>query len=162
MNQEIKREKKRAKRERIDKTTNQYMINLAWGILVIILLRFVEAGYTSSNTILQMPGIMKTFACVFAVVSVGLFVCGGKNLFDKKATFLGYAAFALTLTLGAVWIGFYPEIRNLLGGISPAALNVDSRWWISRGPIVVVVTYLVLTLVWTAVKISMIERGKKI
>ena len=39
--QNIKKEKIRAKRALIDSITNKYMVNLAWGIFVIILLRFV-------------------------------------------------------------------------------------------------------------------------
>ncbi len=160
--QDIKREKKRLKREKIDKTTNQYMINLAWGVLVIILLRLVETGYTSADTVLQMPVTMKALAAVFAVVAAGMFVCGGKNVLDKKSTFMGYGMFAVVLALGSLWIGFYADIRNLLGAVSPAVLNIDSRWWVSRGPIVIVVAYLVITLIWTTVKVSLIEKGKRI
>ena len=74
-NQEIKRERNRAKRAQIDKATNGYMINLAWGVLVIILLRFVETGY-SGNMVLSMPVILRVMAGIFAVAAVGLFVCG--------------------------------------------------------------------------------------
>ncbi len=161
-NQELKRERKRVKREHIDKTTNRYMVNLAWGILVIILLRFVETGYSSSNTILQMPTIMKSFAGVFGTLAIGLFVCGGKNLLGKKSVFLGYATFALVLALGSLWIGFYASIRNVVGELMPAMLNIRSDWWYSKGPIVIVVAYLVVTLIWTAIKVSLIEKGKMI
>ncbi len=160
--QELKREKKRLKREKIDKTTNQYMINLAWGVLVIILLRLVESGYTSADTVLQMPVTMKVFAGIFAVVAAGLFVCGGKNVAGKKSTFIGYGIFAVVLALGSLWIGFYADIRNVLGAVSPGILNIDSRWWVSRGPIVIVVAYLVVTLVWTTIKVALIEKGKRI
>ncbi len=160
INQELKRERKRIKRERIDKATNGYMINLAWGILVIILLRFVESGYSSSNTILQMPAIMKTFAGIFAALAVGLFVCSSKNLLGRRSTFSGYAFFSLVLALGSLWIGFYASIRNVVGAILPSVLNLRSDWWYSKGPIVLVVAYLVVTLIWTAVRVSLIEKGK--
>lgn len=160
--QEIKREKKRLKREKIDKTTNQYMINLAWGVLVIILLRLVESGYTSTDTILQMPVTMKAFAGIFAAAAIALFVCGGKNVMDKKSTFIGYGIFASALALGSLWIGFYADIRSIIGSILPAVLNIDSRWWVSRGPIVIVVAYLVVTLIWTMVKVALIEKGKRV
>ncbi len=160
--QEIKREKKRLKREKIEKTTNQYMINLAWGILVIILLRFVETGYTSMDTVLQMPVTMKVFAGIFAAASIGLFICGAKNVLNKKEVFVGYGIFTAVLALGSLWIGFYSNIRNFLGAVSPGILNIDSRWWVSRGPIVLVVVYLVVTLIWTTIKVALIEKGKKI
>jgi hypothetical protein len=161
-NQEIKRERKRAKREKIDKTVNGYMINLAWGIFVIILLRFVETGYSSGDTVLQMPVIMKVLAGVFGLGAAALFVCGGLNVLNQKSRFVGYGVFVLILAFGSLWIGFFPQIRNLMMGINPGLADVDSRWWISRGPIVLVAAYLVLTLVLTAVKITLIEKGKKL
>ncbi len=160
--QEVKREKKRIKREQIDKTTNRYMINLAWGVFVIILLRLVESGYTSVDTVLQMPVCMKVFAGIFGVLAIGLFVCGSKNLLMKKTMFYGYSAFSLVMALGSLWIGFYANIRNFIGEISPGILVIDSRWWVSRGPITLVIAYLVVTLVWTAVKVALIEKGKRV
>lgn len=159
--QELKRERNRAKRAKIDKTVNGYMINLAWGIFVIILLRFVETGYSSGDTVLRMPGIMKVLAGVFAVGAVALFACRSMNIFGRKDRLLGYAAFAIVLALGSLWIGFFPQVRNLMTGISPALANIDSRWWISRGPITLVAAYLVVTLALTAVRITLIEKGKK-
>ncbi|MBR5614915.1 MAG: hypothetical protein IKW64_06440 [Clostridia bacterium] len=158
-NQEIKRERNRAKRAQIDKATNGYMINLAWGVLVIILLRFVETGY-SGNMVLSMPVILKTMAGIFAAAAVGLFVCGKLKVLDKACTFYKYCAFAAVLALGSLWIGFFAQIRNILGGINESLLLVDSRWWVSRGPIVLVAAYLVITLIWTAIKVAKLEKGK--
>ncbi len=161
MGQEIKRERNRIKRAKIDTITNRYMINLAWGVFVIILLRFVETGYSSADTVLIMPTLMKTLAGVFAVGGVALFVCGKLNIANRKGVFFGYATFTLVLALGALWIGFFNNIRNFFVGLNPALANIDSRWWISRGLITVVAVYLVITLIWTTVKIAMIEKGKK-
>lgn len=158
-NQEIKREKNRAKRAQIDKITNTYMINLAWGILVIILLRFVESGY-SGDMILSMPTIMKSMSGVFAATAIALFVCGKLKVLDRAKTFYAYAAFALILALGSLWIGFFAQIRNVLGSINESILMIDSRWLISRGPIALVAVYLVVTLVWTAIRVTMLEKGK--
>lgn len=162
MGQEAKRAKNREKRAKIDKITNGYMINLAWGIFLIILFRFVESGYSSGSTVLMMPILMKVLAAVFAVAAAALFVCGGKNVRGKKSLFMNYGAFAVVLALASLWIGFFPEIRMAIGNINAAVLNVDSRWWISRGPIVLVVVYLVVTLILTAIKIALIEKGKKL
>lgn len=161
MGQMEKRERNRAKRAKIDATTNNYMINLAWGVFAIILLRFVESGYSSPDTVLLMPTLMKSLAGVFAVIAVGLFVCGKLNLLGHKNRFYGYSAFGLVLALGSLWIGFYSNIRNLFVEINPAIANIDSRWWISRGLIVAVAVYLVVMLAWTMIKISRIEKGKK-
>ena len=81
---------------------------------------------------------------------------------DKKSTFIGYGILASALALGSLWIGFYNDIRRIIGSILPAVLNIDSRWWVSRGPIVIVVAYLVVTLIWTMVKVALIEKGKRV
>ena len=161
MGQEAKREKNRLKRAKIDSTTNGYMINLAWGVFVIILLRFVETGYLSADTVLTMPVLMKTFAAIFAAVAIGLFACGKINLANHKKKFYRYCAFSAVLAIGSLWIGFFNDIRNFFVGINPAIANVDSRWWISRGMITIVAIYLVVTLILTTVKITLIEKGKK-
>ncbi len=158
--QNIKKEKLRAKRARIDSITNKYMVNLAWGIFVIILLRFVESGFMSADMIASMPLTMKVFAVIFGVLAVGLIVCGKMNVLKKGKTFGGYGLFALVLALGSAWIGFYAKIRNVIGNINPAALNLDSRWWISWGPIIAVVVYLVVTLVVTIIRVAMIDKEK--
>ena len=161
MNQDIKRERRRAKRAEIDKATNGYMINLAWGIFLIILLRFVESGYSSGNTVLMMPVLMKVLAGIFAVGAVLLFVFGSKSK-KAKSRFFGYGFFAAALALGSLWIGFFPQLRMFFGNLNADILNIDSRWWISRGPIVLIAIYLVVTLVLTTVKIALIEKGKKL
>ncbi len=161
MNQDIKREKRRAKRAEIDRVTNGYMINLAWGIFLIILLRFVESGYSSGNAVLMMPVLMKVLAGVFAAGAILLFVFGSKSK-KAKSRFFGYGFFAVALALGSLWIGFFPQLRMFFGNLNAGILNIDSRWWISRGPIVLIAIYLVVTLVLTTVKIALIEKGKKL
>ncbi len=158
--QNIKKEKIRAKRARIDSITNKYMVNLAWGIFVIILLRFVESGFMSVDMISSMPTTMKVFAVIFGVIGAGLLVCGKMNVLEKGKTFNGYGLFALVMALGSAWIGFYAKTRNILGNIKPALLNLDSRWWISWGPIIAVVVYLVVTLVITIIRVAMIDKEK--
>ena len=159
--QEAKREKNRLKRAKIDSTTNGYMINLAWGVFVIILLRFVESGYMSADTVLTMPVLMKVLAGIFAVAAVALFVCGKCDFLESKKRFYGYSAFSLVLAIGSLWIGFFSNIRNFFVALNPALVNLDSRWWISRGMITVVAVYLVVTLITTTVKITLIEKGKR-
>ncbi len=159
LNQTAKKEKKMAKREKIDKATNKFMINLSWGILVIILIRIIENGFTGS-AVLVMPTVMKVLAVVFALIATGLFVCGKMSVLKNKQRVYDYAIFTVALTVGSLIIGFYSKIRLIAGGISPQLLNVDSRWWFSWGLIVGVVAYLVVMFVWTFVRIALIERKK--
>ena len=156
--QEIKREAKREKRNVIDKLTNRYMINLCWGILGIVLLRFVESGYSSSDTILIMPVIMKSLAGAFAVFAIALFALGKTSVIKNTSRAYNYALFCGVLTLIALWIAFYAQVRLVFGKMFPAVLALDSRWWISWGIIVLLVAYLIISLIFTAFKIRKIEK----
>ncbi len=160
-NQELKREKQREKRQSLDRLTNRFMINLAWGIVGIVALRFVENGYGSASTILQMPTTMKVFAGIFAVLAVGLFVCGRFNVLKNTCRCYNYAIFSAVIALISLWIGFYAQIRLFFVNIIPALGGLDSRWWISWGPIAAVIIYLVVMLIWTGVRVAVIEKGKK-
>ncbi len=159
-NQAIKRERKREKKATIDKLTNWYMINLAWGILGIVFLRIIESGYNSTNMLLKMPVIMKVFIGVFALVAIALFVCGKFLAAKYKSGFYNYGIFSCVLALVSAWIGFFPQIRNFFAGIIPSAYALDSRWWVSWGIIILIVLYLVVSLIWTSVRIAFIEHGK--
>lgn len=158
---DLSRERKRIKKQKIDRITNSYMITLSWGIFVIILLRFVEIGYLNIDMVLKMPVIMKVAAAVLGLGAIGLFLCGKFNLLDKKPTFFGYSAFALVLAVSSLWLGFYADIRYFFVQLNPSIASVDSRWWISRPFIILTVIYLVVMLVVTAVKIALVERSKK-
>jgi len=68
---QTKRQKKLEKRMKVDKVTNWFMINLAWGVLALILLRYME------NTIMIHPEKMLIPAIFFGVIAVVLFVLGG-------------------------------------------------------------------------------------
>lgn len=159
-NQAIKRERKREKKATIDKLTNWYMINLAWGILGIVFLRIIESGYNSTNMLLKMPVIMKVFIGVFALIAIALFVCGKFLLAKYKSRFYNYGIFSCVLTLISAWIGFFPQIRSFLAGMFPSLYSLDSRWWVSWGIIILIAVYLVVSLISTSVKIALIEHGK--
>ncbi|MBQ9757706.1 MAG: hypothetical protein IJW15_04765 [Clostridia bacterium] len=155
-NQNLKRQKKLEKRAKIDKATNRFMINLSWGLLAILCLRFVENGFLGSAAA-SMPTVMKSFAAVFAVVAVALAVCGKYRVFKNTARAFDYSIFALVACLVSLFIGFYAPIRLFLGGFFEGLLSVDSRWWISRGPITLIVIYLVLDFLWIGFKIAKVE-----
>ncbi len=158
-NQKIKKEKKRAKRASIDKLTNWYMINLAWGILAIVILRFIESGYSSPETILVMPVLLKSFLLVFALISVALFLCGKLWLSKYKSRLYNYSIFSAVLAIVSAWIAFYPQIRNVLVSLFPGLYSLDSRWWVSWGLIVLLIVYLIVSLIGVSIKAACIERG---
>jgi len=159
-NQNIKREKRIEKKAKIDKATNRFMINLSWGIVAILGLRFVENGFLGSMAV-SMPTIMKVLAAVFAVIAIGLAICGKMNVFKNTSRTFDYAVFSLVVSLVCLFIGFYAPIRLFLGGFSEKLLSIDSRWWISKGPIAAIVIYLILDFLWIGYKIAKVEHKCK-
>ena len=159
-NDELKRERKREKTRALERTTNRFMINLAWGIVGIVLLRIVERGYSSADTILQMPVIMKVLAVIFALGAIALFVCGKKGFIKNTTRCYDYAVFTLVAALASLWIGFYEKMIVVARNVFNITAS-DSRWFISWGLIAAVVVYLVAMLVWTIIRVAMIEKGKK-
>ncbi len=144
------------KRAKIDKATNRFMINLSWGLLGILCLRFVENGFLGSAAA-SMPTVMKVLAGVFAAIAIALALCGKYRVFKNTARTFDYSIFAAVVCVVSLFIGFYAPIRLFLGGISERLLSIDSRWWISRGPITLIVVYLIVDFLWTAFKIAKFE-----
>lgn len=155
-NQNIKRQKRMEKRAKIDKATNRFMINLSWGLLGILCLRFVENGFLGSAAA-SMPTVMKVLAGVFAAVAIALAVCGKYRVFKNTSRTFDYSIFAAVVCLVSLFIGFYAPIRLFLGSMFKGLLSVDSRWWISRGPITLIVVYLIVDFLWIAFKIARVE-----
>lgn len=152
-NQNVKRIRKMEKRATIDKATNWFMINLAWGILAIIILSGIQ------NKLLINPKAAFTPTIIFAVLAVGLYVCSKaiKALKNPKR-FFNYAVFSLVIAVVSLYIGLFPQIRNIAGTLFPSILNLDSRVWITRGPITLIAVYLVVAFVLTAIKIAKVEK----
>lgn len=158
-NQEMKREKRREKKAALERLTNWYMINLSWGIVGIVALRFVENGFSSADTILIMPTVMKVIAAIFAIVAVALFVCGKTKVLKNTSRCFNYGIFTAVIALVSLEIGFYNKVLIVLRNMNIAP--ADSRWLVSWGFIAAIVAYLVLALIWTGVRIAMVEKGKK-
>lgn len=147
-NQNLKREKKLARKAVIDKATNRFMINLVWGIVLIIALLYMQ------NTLVINPGSMKIPAIIFAVMAVALFVCGKIGVIKNKGRAYDYAVFTAVLTVGSLIMAYYPKIRLVVG------TSLDSRWWVTWAPITLVLAYLVFAFIWTAITVARVERNK--
>lgn len=157
---EQKRVKRRERKEKIDKLTNWYMINLSWGVAGFIALGFVESGFANGATVLEMPIIMKILAAVFAVGAVLLAVFGKCGVIKNKKRAFDYSLFLGVLTLISLWIGFYAKIRNAVISLIPALKDVRSEWWYSRGFRYLLAIYLVVGFVVVTVKTSRAAKGK--
>ncbi len=152
-NQNLKRARKIEKRATIDKATNWFMINLSWGILAIIILSGIQ------NKIMVNPKSAFIPAIIFAVLAVGLYVCSKaiKALKNPKR-FFNYSIFSVVIAVVSLYIGLYPQIRNFAGGLFPSLLDLDSRIWLTRGPITLIGVYLLVAFVLTAIKIAKVEK----
>ncbi len=147
-NQELKKEKKLAKRAKIDKATNRFMVNLVWGIVLIIALLYMQ------NMLLINPGAMKAPAIIFAVAAVVLFVCGKIGVIKNKGRAYDYSVFTAVLTVGSLIIAYYTKIRLVVG------TSLDSRWWITWAPVSLIIAYLVFAFIWTAIIVARVEKNK--
>lgn len=147
-NQKLKREKKVEKRSKIDKITNRFMINLVWGIVLIIVLLYMQ------NVLFTRWQIMKFPAIIFAVAAAALFVCGKFNVIKNKTRAYDYSIFMAALAICSFIIAYYHKIRLVVG------TGLDSRWWVLWGPIALTIAYLVFSFVWTVVSIAIVERKK--
>ncbi len=154
---ELKRNKRREKKEKIDKLTNWYMINLSWGVVGLIALGFVESAY-SSLYINTVPTVMKVLAAIFFVFAAVLFALGKTNVIKNTKRANNYAIFMAVIGLAALWIGFYAKIRNLVVGIIPSLGYIRSEWWYAWSIRYVLVAYLVVAFIVITVKTTIAER----
>ncbi len=148
MNQNLKREKKAEKRRKIDKITNWFMISMSWGILLIIVLLYMQNVLVANPGVLIIPGI------IFALGAIALVVCGKMNVIKNTSRAYNNAIFTAALAVGSFLIAFYPKIRLVVG------TGLDSRWWVTWAPITVILVYLAVAFVLTAVGVARVEKRK--
>lgn len=147
-NQNIKREKKAEKRRKIDKITNWFMISMSWGILLIIILLYMQNTLVANPKVLIIPGI------IFALAAGALFVLAKINLIKNVIRAYNNAVFTLVLAVGSFLIAFYPRIRLVVG------TSLDSRFWVTWAPITIIIAYLAVAFVLTSVGVARVERKK--
>lgn len=154
---ELKRNKRREKKEKIDKLTNWYMINLSWGVLGLIALGFVESAF-SGLYINTVPTVMKVLAALFFVFAAVLFVLGKTNVIKNTKRANNYSIFMAVVGLAGLWIGFYAKIRNLVVGIIPSLGYLRSEWWYAWSIRYALVLYLVVAFIVITIKTTLAER----
>lgn len=157
---ERKREKRRAKKEKIDKLTNWYMINLSWGVLCFIALGIVENLYGNTSTVLTAPIAMKIVGVVLAVLAVALFVLGKTGVIKNTKRANHYSIFVGIAALVSLWIGFYAVIRNAVIAVVPALSGIRSEWWFAWGFRYLIGVYLIVAFIVVTVKTALAAKGK--
>ena len=157
---ERKREKRRAKKEKIDKLTNWYMINFSWGVLCFIALGIVENLYGSASTVLTAPLTMKIVGIVLAVAAIALFVLGKLVIIKNRKRANNYSIFIGIAALVSIWTGFYAVIRSTVISIIPAFSTLRSEWWYAWGFRYLIGIYLVVAFIGVTVKTALTAKGK--
>lgn len=143
------------KRERNDRLTNWYMINLCWGVVGILALLAIQKGYQSGNTILAMSSIIWTLTGIFAAGTVALLVVGIKK---DSSRMTHYGILTGVSALVTLWLAFYNQIRPVLETIARAVLQNPtlsvSSYWNVRIPMTGIGIYLVAAFIYFAIKVT--------
>ena len=155
-----KREKRREKKERIDRLTNWYMINLSWGVLGLIALSFVESMYSNAATILTAPIVMRALAAVFFIGAALVFTLGKTGVIKNSKRANNYAIFLLVIAAVSLWTGFYSQIRNVFVNLIPALSGIRSEWWFVWTFRYLLIAYLVIAFVVVTVKTALAEKNR--
>ncbi len=147
--------KKMTQKERNERLTNWYLINLTWGITGIIALLLISKGYNKASTILAMQPMMWALTAIFAIAAIALFSIGkAKN----SARISNYAVFSSVCGLVALWVALYNKIRPLLENVVRTVLSnpnlTVSSYWNVRIPMIAIAIYLIVSFIWFAVKVT--------
>ena len=163
-NQDLKRRRKMEKRAKVDKAANWFMINMAWGVLGFLILRYLENSLIMNMVATQ--NVMKVVAIIIGVGAVVLAVLGFasksgtiKCIKNSKRAF-DYAIFSAVVAAVALYLGFYHNVRNVVISVLPFLGSLQSGWWTTDALSILIGIYLVAAFVFTAVKIWVIEHKK--
>lgn len=146
-----KRERNKIKHEKQEHLVNWYMINMCWGILAIILLKFIDRGYVSGSTVGIMNPFMWTVTGLLAVGAIAVFVLGKIGIIKNAKRANNYTIFLGISAIGSLLVVLYPKIRMALMPMIPALNSVHSSWrvyWI----MIAIVVYLIVALIYYFVK----------
>ena len=171
-NQEIKRRKKAEKKAKVDKITNWFMINLAWGVFGFIVLRYLEGPLMNdwddfmTGEIGPVKSFLGTLAICLGVLAVLLLalrvVLNYKEIkfFKTKSRVLNYGIFTAVVAAVVYYLSAYNRIRQFIVGIFPSLVNMDTSFWITGALTYAIGIYLVGAFIYTAVRVALIERKK--
>ncbi len=145
------------RRERNDKLTNWYMINLSWGVVGILILQFINMGYKNISMLPYMQIIMWVLFGVLAVAGVVVYALGKKGIIKNSSRATNYAIMLGVSALVGLWLALYNKIRVILEEI----LKVISRnegfsvtsYWNVYIPMTAIGIYLVIAFIYYIVNI---------
>ncbi len=171
-NQALKKQRKLEKKAKVDKITNWFMINLAWGIFGFIILRYMHNPLMTDwdDFVTGDKGPVKTTLTVLAVivgiVAVALivlrFVMNKKDIkfFKNKSRVLNYGIFLAVVALVLAYLGSWNLVRLFMVDMLPFLGKLDTSFWISGGLSYAIGIYLAVAFIYTAVRVAIIEKKK--
>ena len=132
-----KKERNRARSEARERLTNWYMLQMAYGFVGVIVLHFIGNWYNMFHKPwIQIGGMSHlTYMDLAMFITATVFALGGGVLLylwfksgKEKSRFFNYAIFSWVITIVAVLISFYAQIRNVLMSMGLPLGGVHSNW----------------------------------
>lgn len=178
-NQALKKQKKLAKQAKVDKVTNWFMINLAWGVFGFIVLRYMSNPLMTDyeNTFKAGLGVFAIIVGIVAVLLLGWGLLGKFNVLkadDSNKTVakfakgskraFNYGIFTAVLTVIVYYLSVYNEVRyfilNKFTWLYETPFQLQ-EFWTTNGLSYAIGIYLFGAFIYTAVKIAIIEKKSK-
>lgn len=143
-----------------ERLTNMYMIQMTYGILGVILLRYLQAGYSYIhrspwNTVI--PVGMLILIVLFAAGAGTLALLFSLGKVENVSRAKNYTIFLCALTLVAMWIRFYNQLYGAVYKIIPAVSRVNSQFGQFYLLMCGIGLYLVIEFVVYTVRISRVK-----
>ncbi len=164
-NQALKKQRKLEKKAKVEKITNWFMINLAWGVFGFILLRYMSNPLITDYdmSLRDTLGVLGIIAAVIGVALIALrVVLNYKQIkfFKKKRRVLNYGIFTLVIAAVLIYLQNYVDVRNVVCEMIPSMRRFSTYFWITDGLSYAIGIYLLGAFIYTAVRVAIIEKKK--
>lgn len=153
-----KKERNKIKHQKQEHLVNWYMVNICWGVLAIIVLKFIDNGYMSAKTSSGMNIFMWILTGVFAAGAIAVLVLGKCKVIKSFRRAVNNTVFLAFCALGSALVVLYAPIRYALMQSIPALSSLHSSWrvyWI----MLAIVVYLLAALVYYFIKAHSIKKN---
>lgn len=151
-------ETKITKRERNEKLTNRYMVQLTWGIVGILIFILVYRACLKPSTLVMVQPFAWVMTAVFPISAIVLTFLGKSGVIKNKSRAYNYAIFTGVCTFFALWLALFNKLRMVLESLARTILNnpniMVSSYWNVRIPIILIVAYLVISFIVFAIKVT--------
>jgi len=151
-------EKTMSKRERNERLTNRYMIQLTWGVIGILAFIGIYRASLNPNSLVMIQPFAWVMTAVFALGAIVLVVLGKIGVIENASRAYNYSILSGVCAVFALWLALYNKIRMILEDMVQTVFNnpnlIVSSYWNVRIPIILIVAYLVISFIVFAVKVT--------